>query len=317
MIRHMEDKTTILNRLLKNHKKLRKWLSQNQIEAYRLYDKDIPQYPFIVDIYKDNAIIFEKGKRLEESAENLEKIKNHRTNIIDAVSECLSIPIENIYLKIREKKKGKDQYEIVDSENNLLTVMENGCKFKINLTDYLDSGLFLDHRPIREIIKKEAKKKSFLNLFCYTGSVSVAAAMGGASVKSVDMSKTYLNWAKDNFRLNNLTIDAHEWLHSDVFTYLKEESQSFDLIFCDPPSFSNSKRMEGSFDVQRDHAGLVRLCMNRLKKGGVLYFSNNLRTFKLDESIQNAFNVKDISLKSIPKDFTDLKIHKCFKIEEK
>ena len=310
----MEEKTTLRNRLLKNRKRLKKWLAQNNIEAYRLYDKDIPQYPYIVDIYKDSAIVWEKGKRLEDTRENESKKRQHRSDIIEALVEDLSISKDNIHLKLREKKKGKEQYETLERKQKLNVVNENGCLFKVNLTDYLDSGLFLDHRPLRKTIKETIKEKRFLNLFCYTGAFSAAAALGGGKTTSVDMSKTYLNWAKDNFRLNGLPVQESAFVHSDVFEYLKNDKKEYDVILCDPPSFSNSKRMEGSFDVQRDHGGLVRLCMERLAPGGTLYFSNNFRKFKLDSDIGELFKVKDISLKTIPLDFSDLKIHKCYQI---
>ncbi len=309
----MADKTTILNRLTKNHKKLKKWLSQGPIEAWRLYDRDIPEYPYIIDIYKDSAILYEKGKRLDDSRENQDKIKEHQEHIFWAIRELLNIPEHKIWLKKREKKKGKNQYEAEVSGAFIDTINENGCLYKVNLTNYLDSGLFLDHRPMRKRIREEIKGKSFLNLFCYTGSFSVAAAMGGASkVVSVDMSKTYLSWARENFELNKLPLKKAEFVHSDVFEFLKANEESFDVIFCDPPSFSNSKRMEGSFDVQRDHEGLIRLCLSKLNSGGKLYFSNNFRKFKLDPKLIEEFAPKDISLKTIPQDFSDLKIHSCF-----
>ncbi|MCO4754081.1 MAG: class I SAM-dependent methyltransferase [Bacteriovoracaceae bacterium] len=313
----MEDKTTIQNRLLKNFKKLKKWINQNNIEAYRLYDKDIPQYPYIIDIYKDSAIVWEKGKKLEPTEENQSKVEQHRSDIIQAIQQSMGIERSNIYLKVRQVQKGKNQYETITSQDQTMVVTENGCKYKVNLTDYLDSGLFLDHRPMRETFREISRNKSVLNLFCYTGSFSIASALGKGQVTSVDMSKTYLNWAKDNFRLNNLTIGSHRFFHSDTFEFLKSDDETYDLIFCDPPSFSNSKRMEGSFDVQRDHTGLVRLCMARLNKGGELYFSNNFRKFKIDEELLREFEIKDISLKTIPRDFTDLKIHHCFKITAK
>lgn len=319
----MEDKTTIQNRLLKNQKKLKKWLAKEQVEAYRLYDKDIPQYPYIIDIYKDSAIVYEKGKRLDDTEENQRKIQQHRSDIMAALSEGLSIPLSNIHLKKRERKKGKSQYEALEANATDQktkgdgVVREHGCSFKVNLSNYLDSGLFLDHRPLRGMVKEVARGKSFLNLFCYTGAFSVIAASAGAKVTSVDMSKTYLSWARDNFRLNKLSVSENKFVHSDTFDFLKSSQEQFDLILCDPPSFSNSKRMEGSFDVQRDHAGLIRLCMSRLNENGTLYFSNNFRKFKLDEDIINSFEVKDITLKSIPKDFSDLKIHHCFEIRHK
>lgn len=313
----MADKTTVLNRLTKNHKKLKKWLSKGQIEAWRLYDRDIPEYPYIVDIYKDSAILYEKGKRLEDSPENQIKVKEHQDDVLWAIKELLNIPSHKVWIKKRERKKGKDQYETECAGAFIDTVRENGCQYKINLTNYLDTGLFLDHRPMRQKIKEEIEGKSFLNLFCYTGSFSVAAAKGGASkVVSVDMSKTYLAWARENFELNDLSAKSADFVHSDVFEYLKSNDSSFDVIFCDPPSFSNSKRMEGSFDVQRDHAGLIRLCLSRLKEGGKLYFSNNFRKFKLDPDLVNQFAPKDISLKTIPQDFSDLKIHSCFEFSK-
>lgn len=309
----MKNNSIIANRLAKNFKKLKKWAKSEKIDAYRIYEKDIPEFPYIIDIYKDYALIYEKGKKLDIEDENLRQ--KHLGQIYSALSEVIGIEEANIILKKREVQKGTQQYEKNDDEDERITVQERFALFYINLYDYLDTGLFLDHRPLRKIINKESKNKKVLNLFAYTGSISVAAALGGGHVTTVDMSNTYINWAKDNFRLNHLMFNQHNFIVKNAFEFLKEDQQKYDIIILDPPSFSNSKKMDGTFDIQRDHAGLIDLCMFRLNKGGTLYFSNNFRKFKMDEKVQEKYKIKDITLKSIPKDFRDLKIHSCFEIE--
>jgi 23S rRNA (cytosine1962-C5)-methyltransferase len=311
----MENNSIIHNRLKKNHKKLKSWLKQESIEAYRLYEKDIPEYPYIVDIYKNYAVIYEKGKKLEEDELNLRQ--KHLNQVFDAIKSILDIDETKIVLKKREVQKGKFQYEKEDDEDQRFVVREGKAQFYVNLYDYLDTGLFLDHRPLRKIINKEAKSKKVLNLFAYTGSISIAAALGGGHVTTVDMSKTYINWAYDNFRLNNIQFSAHSFIAKNAFDFLKEDQQKYDIIVLDPPSFSNSKRMDGTFDVQRDHLGLIDLCMNRLADNGKLYFSNNFRKFKMDNSVLEKYLVKDITKISIPRDFRDDKIHCCFEIMAK
>lgn len=311
----MENNSIIQNRLKKNHKKLKSWLSQENIDAFRLYEKDIPEYPYIVDIYKNYALIYEKGKKLEEQEQGLRH--KHLGQLFDAIKTICNIPEDRIILKKREVQKGKSQYEKEDDEDERLIVYEGKAKFYVNLYDYLDTGLFLDHRPLRKIIFKESKDKKVLNLFAYTGSISIAAALGGGHVTTVDMSKTYINWAYDNFRLNNIQFSAHNFVAENTFDFLKKDTGSYDIIILDPPSFSNSKRMDGTFDVQRDHRGLIDLCMNRLNDNGKLYFSNNFRKFKLDSEISEQYLAKDITKKSIPRDFRDEKIHVCFEITKK
>jgi 23S rRNA (cytosine1962-C5)-methyltransferase/23S rRNA (guanine2445-N2)-methyltransferase / 23S rRNA (guanine2069-N7)-methyltransferase len=314
MENNSKNNSIVANRMAKNYKKLRKWLDKESIQAFRLYDRDIPEIPYIVDIYSDYAIVFERGKKLEDDELNLRA--KHIGAIYEAIKIVMGISEEKIIFKKREVQKGEEQYEKADDEDQRITVKERKCLFGVNLYDYLDTGLFLDHRPLRKIINETSKDKKVLNLFAYTGSFSVAAALGGGHVTTVDMSNTYLNWAKDNFRLNHIMIRDHVFQKQNTFDFLREDPHSYDSIICDPPSFSNSKSMDGSFSVGRDHDGLIQMCMNRLKDDGVLYFSNNLRSFRLDEAIREKFDVKDITMKSIPKDFRDLKIHTCFEIRK-
>lgn len=300
----------IKNRLEKNFKKLKSWADRNKIEAYRLYDRDIPEFPFIVDVYKDHFLIQDKGNAF------LDKEKNHLPLVIEAMKALFKCEDSALVIKKRERQEGLKQYEKLDEKNETLVVRETQAVFKINLYDYLDTGLFLDHRPIRQKIFKAAAGKTFLNLFCYTGSVSVFAALGGARTTSVDMSQTYLRWAQDNFLLNGIDITQHQFINADVLLWLRthEVGPHFDLIFLDPPTFSNSKKMDDSFEVERDQEFLVTSCMNLLKPGGTLYFSNNKRKFKLSETVRVQYQIKDITEESIPQDFHDKKIHNCFEI---
>ncbi len=300
--------------MAKNFKKLRKWLDKESIQAFRLYDRDIPEYPYIVDIYLNNAVVFERGKKLEDEELNLRA--KHIGAVFEAIKEVMNIPEERIILKRREVKEGIEQYEKEDDEGEKLTVKERKCLFYVNLYDYLDTGLFLDHRPLRKMVNETSKDKEVLNIFAYTGSISVAAAIGGGHVTTVDMSNTYLNWAKDNFRLNHLMFKDHIFVKQNAFDFLRSDRKKYDTIICDPPSFSNSKSMDGTFSVGRDHAGLIQMCMNLLKDDGLLYFSTNLRNFRLDTEVSETFKVKDITLKSIPQDYRDLKVHTCFEIKK-
>lgn len=322
----MEDKIIIKNRLSKNLKKLSKWLTSEKIYAYRLYDRDIPEYPYIIDIYYDvkaaqqnptespYAVIWEKGKNPELVGSD--KTRRHQQDIFEALEDILNIPAKKVFLKERKVQKGKQQYAPSTKRQQTIVTKENGCDFLINLSDYLDTGLFLDHRPLRSfLLKKSMKQEKFLNLFCYTGAFSVIAVKAGAQVTSVDLSNTYLDWSKTNFALNNLDSGRHKFIKSDVFNFAKEDDIKYDTIVCDPPSFSNSKSVQGSFDVQRDHLGLIRLCMGRLKNDGSLYFSTNRRKFLLENEVSQNYKVKNITLKTIPRDFRDQKIHQCYEIK--
>lgn len=318
------------NRLQKRFKHLSKWAKREGVFAYRLYDKDIPEIPLAVDIYfaetdgpeKRAFLLIYLYKRPYEKSQ--EEEREWLLVIEEAASSSLLIPKERIFIKLREKQKGKSQYEKAGSSKNLIRVKEGECLFYINVEDYLDSGLFLDHRPARYMVFKEAKNKKVLNLFSYTGSFSVHAAKGGAvSVDSVDLSNTYLNWAKENLKLNKLFDEEKTRLiKSDVIVFLKkaiEEQKKWDLIICDPPTFSNSKSAD-IFDVNRDWLKLCLLCLKVLSKNGRLYFSTNSQKIKFDEaelinSSEQKIRIKDITKASIPEDFRNQKIHKMWMIE--
>lgn len=305
----------IENRLKKNQKKLKAWIQRHGIEAYRLYDRDIPEYPFQVDRYNDHLLVYVKSTK-GESAEEIERKLDELKSALHQI-----FPKSTLLVKKRESQKGKEQYTRKDRQRNTFVVKEHECLFEINPTDYLDTGLFLDHRPLREWIYKSALGKEFLNLFCYTGSVSVAAALGGAKrTTSVDMSKTYINWAKANFLRNKLNPEQHRFLEENALKFLKTapiNGRQYDMIFLDPPTFSNSKKMSEVFEVEKDQEFLVRHCMKILKEDGLLYFSTNKRKFKLSEKLTEKYDVKNVTKPSIPIDFRDVKIHHCFEIRNR
>ena len=247
------------------------------------------------------------------------------TAVINCLPSLFNIPAEQVFLKHREKQKGSNQYEKKDKVSKEVIVEESALKFKTNLSDYLDTGLFLDHRKTRLEFAKLAKNKRVLNLFSYTSSVSVyAAAFGAKETISVDMSQTYLNWSRENFELNNLLAPQHQFIKADCLQWLEDEKQKpghekkrYDLIFLDPPTFSNSKNMEGHLDIQKDHQKMIFECMSILNAKGVLMFSSNYRRFKLSDKIRETFNVEDITAKTIPEDFKRRKnIHVCFLISK-
>ncbi len=313
------DHTALKNRLIKNQKKLKSYLGKNQIEAYRLYNKDIPEYPYLIDIYGKHAVIYEQGKKLQDEDQNLREI--HQGNIEMALTEVIGIEPALQHFKIREKQKGNEQYRPLDPRSqDFFVVNEPPFKFLVNLERYLDTGLFLDHRPLRQFLVNNSQGKKVLNLFCYTGSLSVAAAKGGGIVTSIDMSNTYLDWAYENFLLNELDPKQHVFYQADVLKELlirKENNELFDLIILDPPSFSNSKRMEEDLDIERDHPLLIRDSMALLAPGGTLYFSTNKRKFELHNVITQHYKVKEISQWSIPQDFHQTNIHRAFAIERR
>jgi 23S rRNA G2069 N7-methylase RlmK/C1962 C5-methylase RlmI len=306
----MNNLPILKNRLVKNLARLKGWIKENHIEAYRLYDRDIPEFPFIIDIYKDEAIMYEKGKKL--SADEIVEIAKKPEDIADILIEVLHL--KKVHFKIRRNQTPDDQYKKLGGNEEYKVISENGCQFYVNLSDYLDSGLFLDHRPLRKIIKNEAQGKRVLNLFCYTGSISVAAAVGGAHVTSVDLSRKYLNWAQENFYLNNINPDNHTFVASDTFEFLKTAKSDYDIIIVDPPSFSNSKKMDGTFDIQRDHGKLIDISLQKLKAQGKLYFSGNLRSFKLDEALKD--KCRQMTKETIPFDYRDEKIHFCYEFKK-
>jgi 23S rRNA (guanine2445-N2)-methyltransferase / 23S rRNA (guanine2069-N7)-methyltransferase len=302
------------NRLKKNMKALKKWVAKESIECYRLYDADIPEYSVAVDIYKNWVHVQEYV-----APHSIDKVKafERLKEVMDAIPVTLNVDPKQVVLKQRKRQSGTGQYEKQASVGRFFEVREYGCRLRVNLHDYLDTGLFLDHRPVRHQIQQMAAGKDFLNLFCYTASASVHAGVGGAkSTTSVDMSATYLQWAMKNMALNGFNDKQHHFIESDCFAWLKKQRRpAYDLIFMDPPTFSNSKKMLDVLDVQRDHVDLIKSAMRLLRKDGVLIFSNNYRKFKLDYELLAAFEIKEISSKTIDTDFArNPKIHCCFEI---
>ncbi|MNU19109.1 Ribosomal RNA large subunit methyltransferase K [compost metagenome] len=302
------------NRLQKNNRHIAKWAKRQGITCYRLYDHDIPEFPFCVDRYEDYIHISEYVYRHKMSEEEHDEWLK---DAVATVAQQLSVPEDHIFLKERKVlSRRTEQYEKVAMEQKKIVVQESGLKFWVNLTDYLDTGLFLDHRPLRQIFLAEAKGKHVLNLFAYTGSFSVyAQAAGAASVTTVDLSHTYLNWAKDNFTLNGFPVEEERFIQSDVMDFLKQEPTTlYDLVIVDPPSFSNSKRIKGTWDTQRDHTTMLHLLLKHVKKGGVIYFSNNFRNFVPDFSRLTVSSAVEISPRTIPEDFRNKNIHHSYKL---
>lgn len=303
------------NRLSKNIKKIEKWAQQQGLDAYRLYDADLPEYNLAVDRYADYIVIQEYA-----APKNIDPQKA-RQRLLDAVTATLTVTgvaTDHLVLKVRQKQKGSNQYEKLANKGDYFFVQEYGAKLWVNLTDYLDTGLFLDHRLTRKMVGEMAKGKDFLNLFAYTGSCSVHAILGGAkSSTTVDMSNTYLNWAEQNFILNEIKGRQHKLIQADCLQWLEKATGQYDLIFVDPPTFSNSKRMENSWDVQRDHLILLAKLSKLLRKQGTIIFSNNKRGFKMDFDGLAALGLKaeNISEKTLPLDFQrNPQIHNCWRI---
>ncbi|MGN5519104.1 bifunctional 23S rRNA (guanine(2069)-N(7))-methyltransferase RlmK/23S rRNA (guanine(2445)-N(2))-methyltransferase RlmL [Halopseudomonas sp. Lyrl_26] len=307
-----ESAQMFANRLKKNLKTLGKWARQQGISCYRLYDADMPEFAVAVDLYDGWAHVQEYAAPASVSEE---KAQARLQDVLVALPQVLGTSAERVVLKQRQRQTGKQQYERMDRRGEFLTVQEGQVRLLVNLTDYLDTGLFLDHRPMRLRIAEEARGKRFLNLFCYTASATVHAAVGGARrTTSVDLSKTYLDWARRNLALNGLS-DLHQLVQDDVMKWLEQDRGEYDLIFIDPPTFSNSKRMDDVFDVQRDHVQLLDMAMARLAPGGVLYFSNNFRRFKLDPALEEKYQVEDISAQTLDKDFQrNPRIHRSWRI---
>ncbi|VEJ08970.1 bifunctional 23S rRNA (guanine(2069)-N(7))-methyltransferase RlmK/23S rRNA (guanine(2445)-N(2))-methyltransferase RlmL [Actinobacillus delphinicola] len=304
------------NRLQKNRKKIEKWAKKEGIEAYRLYDADLPEYNLAVDVYGDHVVIQEYA-----APKNVDENKA-RQRLLDAISATLSVldvETNKLILKVRQKQKGTNQYEKLAHKGEYFYVKEYNANLWVNLTDYLDTGLFLDHRKTRKMLGEMAAGKDFLNLFAYTGAGTVHAAIGGAkSTTTVDMSHTYLNWAEQNLELNDIhTGRKHRLIQADCLQWLDECKSDFDLIFVDPPTFSNSKRMEDSWDVQRDHPKLFTNLAKILRPNGTIIFSNNKRGFKMDFDALEKLGLKaiEISKRTLPLDFErNPKIHNCWQI---
>ncbi|WP_318467815.1 bifunctional 23S rRNA (guanine(2069)-N(7))-methyltransferase RlmK/23S rRNA (guanine(2445)-N(2))-methyltransferase RlmL [Photobacterium leiognathi] len=306
------------NRLKKNIAKLGKWAKREGIECYRIYDADIPNYNAAIDKYKDYIIIQEYAAPKSVSEE---LARRRIMDILRATIEVTGVESNKVILKVRERQKGKSQYQKLSSAERHMVVEEYGVELKVNLYDYLDTGLFLDHRITRRMLGKMAPGKDFLNLFSYTGSATVHASVGGAkTTTTVDMSNTYLRWAQENMELNNQVGSQHEFIQADCLQWLQEVDDTFDLIFIDPPTFSNSKRMKQSFDIQRDHIMLMENLKRMLRPEGQIVFSNNKRHFKMDLDKLNelGLHAKNISDKTLPMDFAKNKqIHNCWIITHK
>lgn len=318
----------LVNRLQKNLKKLKRWANKKGVNCYRVYDADMPEYSAAIDIYTGNILETNKPGTLVHVQEyaapkSIDENKAYARfeEIKAAVPVALNVSEKQISYKQRRRNRGKEQYEKITEfpEGDILIVNEGVARLQVNLWKYLDSGLFLDHRPLRLMIAAQSKGKRFLNLFCYTAAASIQAALGGARYTvSIDMSQTYLDWARKNLALNGLSESRNRLERADCIKWLKDCDQTFDLILLDPPSFSNSKRMEDVLDIQRDHVTLIRQSMSILSDDGLLYFSNNLRSFKLSTEVLDAYNVINITANTIEVDFEHKgKVHQCWEIRHK
>ena len=318
----IEDQTTrqaemFANRIAKNYRHLKKWARNAGVECFRVYDRDIPELPFALDLYSDRAHLQEYSRPVMEGRTQRHWVKAMH----EAAARALNIAPERVTLKQRHGQRPDDQYRKLAASAQDFVVREGAHRFIVNLTDHLDTGLFLDHRGTRALVGTLAAGRRVLNLFCYTGSFSVYAAKGGAaSTTSVDLSKTYLDWARRNFEINGLDLGRNRLVQADVVRFLKEQRTStdrYELIVLDPPSFSNSKRMQGVLDVQRDHVALIRGCLSLLAPGGDLLFSTNLRSFRLNTGALAELTMTEISEQTVPPDFRNRRIHRCWRITPK
>lgn len=306
-----DEAVALANRLRKNGRQLRRWIENEGVHAYRLYDRDLPEFNFVMDIYGDRVLVqeFAPPKSVDPKA-----AEQRRTWAVSAVRAVLGAHREQVFLRTRMQQKGATQYQKLQARPDRYIVHEGDVRFFVNLTAYLDSGLFLDHRPTRLRLARECNGKRFLNLFGYTGAATVHAAAGGArSSTTVDASATYLEWAGENLALNGFSTRHHKMERADVMPWLQQCREQFDVVFCDPPTFSNSKSRD-DFVVQRDHGELIRWIMKRLEPGGVLYFSNNFRRFLLEDAIRKWYDVQDLTRQSIPPDFGRQVPHHLFAI---
>ncbi|MDI9239292.1 bifunctional 23S rRNA (guanine(2069)-N(7))-methyltransferase RlmK/23S rRNA (guanine(2445)-N(2))-methyltransferase RlmL [Lysobacter sp. LF1] len=318
-----EGAQMVANRLRKNLHKLKRWREREDVTCYRAYDADIPEYAAAIDVYITDEATPRTWLHVQEyaaPAEIPENVQRRRLNeLLAAVREVFAVPREQVALKTRARGKGGSKYGQMDSRGEFLTVREGDARLRVNLFDYLDTGLFLDHRPMRLRIAAEAEDTRFLNLFGYTGAATVHAAVGRARLTTtVDLSATYLDWCADNLRENDIGGTRHRLVQADALTWLESDGLEYDLIFCDPPTFSNSKRAD-DFDVQAQHVRLLSAAVARLAPDGVLYFSNNYRRFRLDEAAVAAFaDCVEITAKTLPPDFErDARIHRCWRLQRR
>lgn len=299
------------NRLQKNHRHWRKWARRRQISCFRIYDRDIPEFPLAIDWYDGHIhlqIFARKGMEPLDTTQ--------QQQITEAVSDVLQVPLEQIAVKTRQRQRGLNQYEKTGDWGKPIRVSEGGLLFEVELKRYLDTGLFLDHRNTRQLVRDKAAGKRVLNLFAYSGSFSVYAAAGGAiATVSVDLSNTYQEWTRKNLQLNGFTGDQHELVREDVFQYLERanrERRQFGLIILDPPSFSNSKRMDETLDVQRDQQRLIEGCLGLLNPTGQLIFSTNRKGFKLAKPLEQISGCQEITQQVVPEDFKRRLPYRCW-----
>jgi 23S rRNA G2069 N7-methylase RlmK/C1962 C5-methylase RlmI len=298
------------NRLRKRDRHLAKWARREEVSCYRVYDCDIPELPLAIDRYEGFLHISLYARASDPIRDDawLERMRR-------AAAEALGVPAAQAFAKRRSGQPGGSQYERLGGSGAFQVVSEGGHRFRVNLSDYVDTGLFLDHRITRALVEREARGKRFLNLFCYTGAFTVYAAAGGASAStSVDLSNTYLDWAAENLRLNGLDRPEHALVRADALEFLEQAQGPWDLAVLDPPTFSNSKKMRAELDLQRDHAQLVRSTLRLLAPGGALWFSTNSRRFKLDADALGAASIEDLSRATLPPDFPDPRTRHTWRI---
>ncbi|OJU80451.1 MAG: SAM-dependent methyltransferase [Chlamydia sp. 32-24] len=312
-----EDKSSpFINCIRKNYKHVKKWAKRTNTNCFRIYDREIHHYPFAIDYYDGNFCI-----HFFASKNNPELRDEQAQEIILSLQKIFNISEKSIYWRIRSKAKETRQYEKQANSKDFFTVLEYGVKFKVNLKDYLDTGLFLDHRETRKYVSSIAKDKKILNLFAYTCSFSVHAAVAGATfTKSVDMSNTYTSWGKDNFLLNKLSLHNNEIVRADCLKFLEEEvlfGVRYDIIVIDPPTISRSKKMDQLFDIHYDYIYLINQAIRLLNQNGTIIFSTNSRKFLFDYNLFPNCTIRDVSDKTIPIDFHDPKIHRCWNIQLK
>lgn len=312
----MNKTEAFANRLRKNAKHWDKWARRQGLTCYRIYDRDLHEFPLAIDRYAEHIHLqeYQTGWEADEA-----EYQAWREDCFRVVEQVLELPRARIHFKQRQRQRGLAQYEKTGQEGADFVIEEQDLKFWVNLDAYLDTGLFLDHRNTRRKVRERAAGRRFLNLFAYTGSFTVYAAAGGApSSTTVDMSNTYQEWSRRNFLLNGLDLDLHRLVRADVFQFLAEaggRGERYDLIVMDPPSFSNSKKMQGVLDVQRDHVELIEGCLRLLSAGGELFFSNNRRGFRLDTTALSGYDIRDISRQTVPDDFSNKQIHQCWIIK--
>ena len=310
------------NRLGKNLKRLRGWAEREGVSCYRVYDADMPEYAFAIDVYRaiepDELWLYVQEYAAPAEIE-LEAVRRRRGEVLATLPGTTGVAPERIRVRTRRRTRRGEQYDKVDEQAHFHVVSEGGLRFRVNFEDYLDTGLFLDQRVTRARLRDAARGKHFLNLFAYTGAATVYAAAGGAaSTTSVDLSRTYLGWAQRNLALNSLAGDAHAWVQADCREWLTDAARGparFDLVFLDPPTFSNSKRMQGVLDIERDHPELIDACARLLAPGGLLIFSTNAQRFRLQEKLGERYRIRDLSAATLPKDFErNPRIHRCFEV---